>query len=101
MTHEKIINIVSSNVTFKYSESEKYFKFGVYEDNIMLMNGHIKYDGCSIIDFSDNDKVHICGINEWAKYIIIMRKLVELANKNFTITYPNDWWQSEYIEMYF
>lgn len=56
-----------------------------------LITGYIKFDGCSHVNFGDNDGyIHICGTENWTKIIETMCKIHELAREHF-ITKGNGW----------
>ena len=47
------------------------------------VRGFIKFDGCSHLYLNDG-YIHLCGVDEWKRFIAILERIREFVNANYT-----------------
>lgn len=47
-----------------------------------VIKGHIKYDGCSHVDFGDDGYIHICGSDSWLNFIEAIKRIYDISKEN-------------------
>ena len=50
------------------------------------LEGFVKFDGCSHLWLRDGDNegyVHLCGIQEWRRFIAVLDRICEYVNTNY------------------
>ena len=75
-----------SSLNFKVHEVISWTMDNEVSDIEELLNGHIKWDGCSHIWFGDNDKyLHLCGKSEFDKLKKVLDAVWDKAEKEIVI----------------
>lgn len=47
------------------------------------IDGFIKFDGCAHLYLKDG-YVHLCGVDEWKRFIAVLERIREFVNANYT-----------------
>ncbi len=69
---EAVVNLIVHEIGGRYADGV------LLVDTLPYMTAHIKYDGCSNVDFCP-EGLHLCGVGSWQDHIQLMEHVYKFA----------------------